>query len=75
VSPVRKTPAHYLRPPVPCLGLLDSLGPQKDDEAEEIPVSSVLLAAKSCVLRTMLSNGMRESDRGAPVVFKVTREG
>jgi hypothetical protein len=75
MSPVRTTPAHYLRPPVPCLGLLDSLGPQSDEEAEEIPVCSLLLAAKSCVLRTMLSNGMRESDRGASAMFKVTREG
>ncbi|GAQ80777.1 BTB/POZ/Kelch-associated protein [Klebsormidium nitens] len=42
--------------------------------AEEIPVNSIVIAAKSAVLRQMLSNGMRESDKGAPVVLKVTTE-
>ncbi|GAQ81086.1 BTB/POZ domain-containing protein [Klebsormidium nitens] len=42
--------------------------------SEEIPISSIVLAAKSRVLRTMLSNGMKESDASAPVVLKVTEE-
>ncbi|GAQ88318.1 BTB/POZ/Kelch-associated protein [Klebsormidium nitens] len=48
----------------------------EEEEAwvEEIPVNSIVLAAKSCVLRTMLSNGMKESDKSAPVVLKVTPE-
>lgn len=51
--------------------------PSKEEVAwvEEIPVNSIVLAAKSCVLRTMLSNGMKESDKSAPVVLKVTPEG
>lgn len=45
------------------------------DGSEEIPISSIVVAAKSRVLRTMLSNGMKESDVRTPVVLKVTEEG
>jgi hypothetical protein len=48
---------------------------EEEEWVEEIPVNSIVLAAKSCVLRTMLSNGMRESDKGEPVILKVTVEG
>lgn len=44
-------------------------------EVEELPISSTVVAAKSRVLRTMFSSGMRESDKGSPVILKVTREG
>ncbi|GAQ81093.1 BTB/POZ/Kelch-associated protein [Klebsormidium nitens] len=43
-------------------------------EVEEIPISSIVVAAKSQVLRTMLSSGMRESEKGAPLIIKVSRE-
>ena len=42
---------------------------------EDIPVSSVILAAKSEVLRTMLSSGMKESDKREPILLKVTARG
>ncbi|GAQ88324.1 hypothetical protein KFL_004180090 [Klebsormidium nitens] len=42
------------------------------EEAEEIPISSVIVAAKSHVLRAMLSSDMREGQKDAPIVLKVT---
>jgi hypothetical protein len=47
---------------------------EEEEWVEEIPVNSIVLAAKSCVLRTMLSNRMRESDKREPVILKVTIE-
>lgn len=44
-------------------------------EVEELPINSIVVAAKSRVLKTMFSSGMRESDKGSLVVLKVTREG
>ncbi|GAQ87558.1 BTB/POZ/Kelch-associated protein [Klebsormidium nitens] len=41
---------------------------------EEIPVSSIVVAAKSLVLQKMLFSGMRESDKGAPIIIRVTNE-
>ncbi|GAQ88322.1 BTB/POZ/Kelch-associated protein [Klebsormidium nitens] len=41
---------------------------------EEIPVSSIVLAAKSLVLQKMIFAGMQESDKGAPMSIKVTAE-
>ncbi|GAQ80063.1 hypothetical protein KFL_000450190 [Klebsormidium nitens] len=41
---------------------------------EKIPVNSIVLAAKSRVLRTMMSNGMRESDKDTPLIVKVTNK-
>ena len=43
--------------------------------SEDIPVNSAVLAAKSRVLRAMLSNGMEESNKSKPVVLKLTPEG
>lgn len=42
---------------------------------DDIPVDSIVLAAKSSVLNTLLSNGMKESDKSVPVIVKVTLEG
>jgi hypothetical protein len=44
-------------------------------EVEELPINSIVVAAQSRVLKTMLSSGMRVSDKGSLVVLKVTREG
>jgi hypothetical protein len=44
-------------------------------EVEELPISSHVVAAKSRVLKSMFSSGTRESDKGLPVVLKVTKEG
>ncbi|GAQ88325.1 hypothetical protein KFL_004180100 [Klebsormidium nitens] len=45
-----------------------------EDEVEEIPVSSMVIAAKSLVLRRMMLSEMKEAQRDAPIVLKVTRE-
>lgn len=42
---------------------------------EDIPVSSIVLAAKSRVLRAMLSSEMREGQKDAAIVVKLTRQG
>lgn len=47
----------------------------EDVWVEEIPVNSIVLAAKSCVLQRMLSNGMKESDKSEPLLLKVTPQG
>jgi hypothetical protein len=44
-------------------------------EVEELPINSIVVGAKSRVLKTIFSSGMRESDKGSPVVLKMTREG
>lgn len=46
-----------------------------DFEIEEIPVNAIVVAAKSRVLRAMLFNGMRESDKNKVVVVRVTAAG
>lgn len=48
---------------------------EKEPEGEEIPVNSIVVAAKSAVLRAMLSNGMKESAKGAPIIIRVTEQG
>ncbi|GAQ77619.1 hypothetical protein KFL_000010680 [Klebsormidium nitens] len=66
--------AHELTDSAPASDLLQNSsdsGPPSDDD---IPVNSIVLAAKSSVLRTMLSNGMKESDKKAPVIVRVTLE-
>jgi hypothetical protein len=45
------------------------------DLLEEIPVNSIVVAAKSRVLKAMLSSGMKASDKRAPITVKVTLEG
>lgn len=45
------------------------------DEVEEIPISAAVVAAKSDVLRTMILSKMKESQKEAPIVVKVTRRG
>ncbi|GAQ86949.1 BTB/POZ/Kelch-associated protein [Klebsormidium nitens] len=44
-----------------------------EDEAEEVPISAAVVAAKSDVLRTMMLSRMKESQRDAPIVLKVTQ--
>ncbi|GAQ88321.1 BTB/POZ/Kelch-associated protein [Klebsormidium nitens] len=41
---------------------------------EELPINSIVVAAKSVVLQKMLSTGMKEANKSAPVVIKVTAE-
>jgi hypothetical protein len=45
------------------------------DLLEEIPLNSIVVAAKSRVLKAMISSGMKESDKRAPMTVKVTPEG
>lgn len=42
---------------------------------EDIPISSAVVAAKSHVIRRMLSSGMRESNKENPVVLRLKRDG
>lgn len=44
-------------------------------EYEEIPISAIVVSAKSRVLRAMLFNGMKESDKSQAVIVRVTAEG
>lgn len=46
-----------------------------DFETEEIPVSAIVVAAKSRVLEAMLFNGMKESDKTKPVTVRFTASG
>lgn len=48
---------------------------EDETEAEEIPVSSMVIAAKSLVLRRMMLSEMKEAQRDAPIILKVTQEG
>lgn len=45
------------------------------EEAEEIPISSVIVAAKSRMLKVMLSSEMREGRKDTPILLKVTSQG
>jgi hypothetical protein len=45
------------------------------DLLEEIPLRSIVVAAKSRVLKAMLSSGMKELDKRAPITVKVTKDG
>ncbi|GAQ88328.1 hypothetical protein KFL_004180140 [Klebsormidium nitens] len=58
-------------------GAVDKDGPESSRGAEgpeEIPISSIVVAAKSRVLRAMLSSDMREGQKDAAIVVKVTRQ-
>lgn len=46
-------------------------GGQDEDEVHEIPVSSMVIAAKSLVLRAMMLSEMREAQKDAPIVLMV----
>jgi hypothetical protein len=47
----------------------------EDAHVEDIPISSAVVAAKSHVIRRMLSSGMRESNKENLVVLRLKSDG